>query len=256
LHFHDARFKLRLIFPMPDVKQLDPFKPQQPSIPGVAPRPESAAAEPAPAPAPNSAVPPAQQNAQQPKTKLIVAAAAGILLLLIVLIYWGRSASRKTVPVSYDTAAVPSAPIAAPKPPPSEPTGPGVIGTVSELAKPWASKNFRYRNYVSGQLEPAMVVHLPRGDYWGFSLIEPFGNCQLEFVTDLDKLKSDYGYRADHPMVANPCNRTVYDLLRYGGGASSDDLVRGVVVQGNGLRPPMAIEIKVHGINIVAGRSE
>jgi hypothetical protein len=239
---------------MPDVKQLDPFKPQQPSIPGVAPRPVNAAPE--PAPAPDSPAAPALQNAQQPKTKIIVGAAAGVLLLLILLIYWGRSASRDTVSVSPDTAAVQSAPIVAPKPQPSQPTGPGVIGTVSELAKPWASKNFQYRNYVSGQLEPAIVVHLPRGDYWGFSLIEPFGNCQLEFVTDLDKLKSDYGYRADHPMVTNPCNRTVYDLLRYGGGASSDDLVRGVVVQGTGLRPPMAIEIKVQGNNVVAGRSE
>jgi hypothetical protein len=239
---------------MPDVKQLDPFKPQQPSIPGVAPRPASAA--PDPAPAPDSGVAPAEPNAPQPKTKLIVVAVAGMLLLLIVLIYWGRSASRKTVPVTTETAVEEPAPVAAPRPQASQPTGPGVIGTVSELAKPWASKNFQYRNYVSGQLEPALVVHLPRGEYWGFSLIEPFGNCQLEFVTDLDKLKSDYGYRADHPMVTNPCNRTVYDLLRYGGGASSDDLVRGVVVQGNGLRPPMAIEIKVHGSTIVAGRSE
>jgi hypothetical protein len=101
-----------------------------------------------------------------------------------------------------------------------------------------------------------MVVHLPRGEYWGFSLVEPFGTCQLEFVTDLDKLKADYGYRAEHPMVGDPCNHTVYDLLRYGGGASNDDLVRGVIVQGNGIRPPMAIEIKVQGNNVVAGRSE
>jgi hypothetical protein len=56
--------------------------------------------------------------------------------------------------------------------------------------------------------------------------------------------------------VGDPCNHTVYDLLRYGGGATSDDLVRGVIVQGNGIRPPMAIEIKVQGKNVVAGRSE
>jgi hypothetical protein len=240
---------------MPDVKKLDPFKPQQPSIPGVAPRAESAVPE--PATAPEIPVAPSQQQAQRPHTKLIAVAAGCVLILLIGLIYWGRSASRKTVSVSSDTAVAPeTAPVAAPKPQPSEPTGPGVIATAGELAKPWAAKRFQYRNSLSSQLEPAMVVRLPRGDYWAFSLIEPFGNCQLEFVTDLDKLKADYGYRADHPMVTNPCNRTVYDLLRYGGGASSDDLVRGVVVQGNGLRPPMAIEIQVHGNNIVAGRSE
>jgi hypothetical protein len=240
---------------MPDVKQLDPFKPQQPSIPGVAPRAEQVAPE--PATAPEIPVRPPQENAQQPKTKRMAIAAGCVLLLLIGLIYWGRSRSHKTVPAPADTAVAPeSVPVAAPKPRPSEPEGPGIIGTVGELAKPWSAKHFQYRSYLSGQLEPAMVVRLPRGDYWGFSLIEPFGNCQLEFVTDLDKLKADYGYRADHPMVTNPCNHTVYDLLRYGGGASSEDLVRGVVVEGNGLRPPMAIEIKVRGNNIIAGRSE
>lgn len=86
--------------------------------------------------------------------------------------------------------------------------------------------------------------------------MEPFGSCELEFITDLNKLKTDYGYRADHPMVGDPCNHTVYDLLRYGGGASNDMLVRGVIVQGNGIRPPMAIEIRAEGKNVVAAREE
>jgi hypothetical protein len=160
------------------------------------------------------------------------------------------------MPVSADTSAPKAAAAQPVQTQPSEPVGPGTIGTVSELAKPWASKHFQYRSFTTGLLEPAMVVHLPHGEYWGFSLIEPFGTCQLEFVTDLDKLRSDYGYHADHPMIGNPCSHTVYDLLRYGGGASNDDLVRGVIVQGTGVRPPMAIEIKIQGANVVAVRSE
>jgi hypothetical protein len=101
-----------------------------------------------------------------------------------------------------------------------------------------------------------MVVRLPRGELWGFSLLEPFGNCELEFVTDLDKIRTDYRYKADHPMVVDPCNHTVFDLLRYGGGAANDELVRGVIVQGTGIRPPMAIEIRADGKDIVAVREE
>jgi len=236
---------------MPDEKKLDPFKPQQPVIPGVAPRAE--AAKPATPPEAQHIAPPTQR-ASQAQTKLIaVAAAAAVLILLVGLIYWGRN---KPAPVSADTSATPTAPVAPPKAAPTEPVGPGAIGTVDEFSKPWSAKHFQYRSFVSSQLEPAMVVRLPHGEYWGFSLVEPFGNCQLEFVTDLSKLNSEYGYRADHPMVGDPCNHTVYDLLRYGGGASTEDLVRGVIVKGNGIRPPMAIEIKVQGNNIVAGRSE
>ena len=244
---------------MPDVKKLDPFKPQQPTIPGVEPQPERARPEASAVPTlepPREVATAPVSHAAQPKIILIVLGAVVAVVLLGGLILWGKVASSRAIPVSADTTA-PAADVPPPAPAaPSEPMGPGAIATVGELAKPWASKHFQYRNFVSGQLEPAMVVHLPHGEYWGFSLVEPFGTCQLEFVTDLDKLRADYGYRAEHPMVADPCNHTVYDLLRYGGGASSDDLVRGVIVQGNGIRPPMAIEIKVQGNNVVAGRSE
>jgi hypothetical protein len=241
---------------MSEATKIDPFKPQQPSIPGVVSRPESPQPEEPSAPQPPAAA--ARPQAPQPQIKLIAIAGAGVLIMLLGLIVWGRSASHKTIPAPAASAsATPTAATAdATKPQPAEPMGPGPIATVAELSKPWAAKRFQYRNYVTGQYEPAMVVHLPHGEYWGFSLIEPFGNCQLEFVTDLAKLKSEYGYRADHPMVGDPCNHTVYDLERYGGGASTDDLVRGVIVQGNGIRPPMAIEIKVQGNDIVAGRSE
>jgi hypothetical protein len=247
---------------MPDVKKLDPFKPQQPTIPGVEPQAErpgseaSAAVAAAPAPQPPREVAAApRSHAAQPKIILIVLGAVVAVVLVGAAIIRGKVSSSRAIPVSADTTAPAEAPVPAPATP-SEPIGPGPIATVGELGKPWASKQFQYRNFISGQLEPAIVVHLPHGEYWGFSLVEPFGTCQLEFLTDLDKLKTEYGFHAEHPMVGDPCNHTVYDLLRYGGGASSDDLVRGVIVQGNGIRPPMAIEIKVQGNNVVAGRSE
>jgi hypothetical protein len=242
---------------MPELKKLDPFKPQQPSIPGVEAPPEVAqpAAPPAVTPMPEKLAATPVSHEAQPKIILIVLAAAVAVILVGGLMIWGRMSSQRPIPVSADTTAPVEASPTVP-PAPSEPLGPGAIATVAELSKPWASKQFQYRNYVSGKIEPAMVVHLPHGEYWGFSLIEPFGTCQLEFVTDPEQLRADYGYRSDHPMVGDPCNHTVYDLLRYGGGASSDDLVRGVIVQGNGIRPPMAIEIKVQGKNVVAGRSE
>lgn len=99
-----------------------------------------------------------------------------------------------------------------------------------------------------------MVVRLPHGEFWGFSLREPFGKCELEYVTNLEMLRRNYGFSADHPMLVSPCDQTVYDLLRYGG--SSDGLVRGDIVQGTGIRPPMAIEIRQHGNEVVAVRME
>lgn len=101
-----------------------------------------------------------------------------------------------------------------------------------------------------------MVVRLPGGDMWGFSLREPFGECELQYVTDLKVLEIDYGFHAQHPMVVNPCTRAVYDLMRYGGGAPNGGLVRGEIVAGSGVRPPMAIEMSTRGREIIAVRGE
>jgi hypothetical protein len=85
-------------------------------------------------------------------------------------------------------------------------------------------------------------------------LREPFGKCELEYVTNLEMLRRNYQFSADHPMLVSPCDQTVYDLLRYGG--SSAGLVRGDIVQGTAIRPPMAIEIRQHGNEVVAVRME
>ncbi len=245
---------------MTDEKKIDPFKPQQPNIPGVLPREPKAKAEAPDAPE----VPGAPENSGEPRlkepppVKMLIAVAVVVAIITFAgLVYWHKSSPPKPAQASADsTEAAPPPTAAAPKSAPSLPVGPGTIATTEELAKPWAAKRFIYRSLLSGRDEPAMVVRLPRGEYWGFSLIEPFGSCELEFITDLNKLKTDYGYRADHPMVGDPCNHTVYDLMRYGGGASNDMLVRGVIVQGNGIRPPMAIEIRANGKDVVAVREE
>jgi hypothetical protein len=136
------------------------------------------------------------------------------------------------------------------------------IASVDAMAQPWASKDFLYKNRSSGDDVPAVVVRLPIGSpsqprsYWAVSLNAPFGNCRLEYVTDLRKLKTDYGFRAaTHPMVGNPCSRSVFDPLKVTslpGGV----WVRGAIVQGSDLRPPLGIEVEIRGRQILAARME
>ena len=135
------------------------------------------------------------------------------------------------------------------------------IATISELAKPWASKDFFFRNRLSGESVPAMVIRLPGASatqpngYWAFAMNHPFGRCQVEYVTDLGKLASDYGFRAKHPMVGNPCSRTVYDPLRLMK-LPGNVWVRGAIAQGSDIRPPLGIELELRGSEIRAIRME
>jgi hypothetical protein len=109
---------------------------------------------------------------------------------------------------------------------------------------------------------PAELVRLATGSasqrtgYWAFSLNAPFGNCRLEYVTEIEKLKTDYGFLdAKHPMVGNPCSRSVFDPLKMmsiPGGI----WVRGGIAQGSDLRPPLAIEVEVRDKQILADRME
>ena len=107
-----------------------------------------------------------------------------------------------------------------------------------------------------------MLVRLPAASasqasgYWAFAKNSPYGNCQLEYITDLNKLKIDYGFRAaKHPMVGNPCSRTLFDPLKLTNLPGSV-WVRGAIAQGSDLRPPLGIEIKVEGKKILAVRTE
>jgi hypothetical protein len=240
---------------MANERKNDPFKPVQPSIPGLPSVPgtmEGGVASPA-----------APDSRRLPESQRLLLTAVGTFVALVAaggLVHWGRTASRKAH--EQPSSAMPAAAVAAAKPiertkrPEALATGPGVVASTEDLSKAWSAKRFFFRAPVSTDPVPAMVVRLPGGQYWGFSLREPFGSCELAYVTDLQKLQTAYRFRASHPMVVDPCNQTIYDLLQYAPGESEGGLVRGAIVQGGGVRPPLAIEIRVEGKEVRAVRSE
>jgi hypothetical protein len=234
---------------MSDEKRTNPFKPIQPSIPGVQLSIE----------AKTPADGPALTAASAAASRLLIWILAAALAVCIgggAFFLWQRgSSSQADRPSAPPTQPAPPAAAEAEKPALNLPVGPGPVATTEELAKTWAAKRFLFRDPVTSEPVPAVIVHLPDGSYWAFSLREPFGTCGLDYVTELQKLASDYNFRAAHPMVVNPCNHTVYDLLRYGS-SSDGGLVRGEVVEGTGIRPPMAIEVRVEGKQLVTGRME
>ena len=228
---------------MPDHPPPERFKPDMPQIPGV-----------------SGSVPLSASKTN--KTTLIV---AGALIAVTILIFGGKWALRpkQAEPV----AAPPQIEIPAPAPDPlaalphANEAEPG-IATVGEMAQPWSSKEFFFQNRLTGREVPAVLIRLPGGspaqpnNYWAFAKNAPYGNCSLEYITDLARLKSDYGYRAaKHPMAGNPCSRTVFDPLKISN-LPGNVWVRGAIVQGSDLRPPLGIELKIQGKRILAVRME
>jgi hypothetical protein len=239
--------------------KFDPFKPAQPRIPGVS----DVSAAPAPEPAlekhaPRGKLPP----------KWIAVGAAGAVVLGIFL---ATLILRPSAPAAPQSTAAPAAsalpePVAtaasSPKTVTAEvpPIYPDEVATTEEMEKPWASRRFNFlKNLALGPV-PAMLVRLPGGSarsadsYWAFALKSRYGKCVLELVTDLEKLRSDFGYRAQHPMVVEPCSSTVFDPLQRG--TVSGAWVRGQVVQGAGPRPPLMIEVQIRGNRILAVQME
>jgi hypothetical protein len=254
LHLDIGRFNLGVpIQPTmsDDTKPYDPFKPAQPKIPGVptatGPGAKVAAALSA------ASLKLRLSQVQMPPVWLTITIAAAIVVGIGVA-WLGRERPAKEAEPTPVQASVPRA--AEPAAPAEQlPSGPGQIATTDELAKVWSSKRFIYRDQSTGDQTKAIVVKMPGGSFWGFLLREPFGTCDLEYVTDLQRLDTQYHYRADHPMVGDPCNRTVFDLMRYGTN-STGGLVRGQVAQGSDIRPPIAIEIRTSGKQVIAARME
>jgi hypothetical protein len=135
------------------------------------------------------------------------------------------------------------------------------VTAVQELAEPWSSKRFVFHKPDTKDTVAAIVVRLPdsapdqSGSYWAFSLQPLFGHCQLEYITDLQKLSNDYKFEAKHPMVGDPCSRAVFDPLQMAdmpGGAWA----RGAIVKGSAFRPPIGIEILLKSDQLVAAKME
>lgn len=196
----------------------------------------------------------------------VAALGVGIALLLILGFFAGRALLRPKRPEPAPTEPAPQIVIPTPEsetrpaPPVATETHPE-IATLRELAEPWSSKEFFFRTPVSGVNVPALIVRLPGGtasqssSYWAFSLEAPYGRCQLEYIANLHKLSTEYGFRAKHPMVGNPCSRSVFDPLRLKD-MPGNIWVRGAVAQGSDLRPPFGIEVNVAGNRIQALRME
>jgi hypothetical protein len=240
---------------MPSEIKIDLFKPQQPRIPGVADHKPEISPLPAQLPQPNLPAPGLVWLKALVPLMWLLLALAGIVTIGAGMLLWGRKAANKTVTAAETIELTPSG---SPAPPPksadSLSVGPGPIATTQELAKAWSSKPFLFHNPVTNDLIPALVVRLPGGPLWAFSMREPYGNCALEFVTDLQKLQANYRVHSNHPMVVDTCNGTVFDLSTYGNGPNG--LVRGEIVAGAAVRPPLAIEVQTRGTQILAVRTE
>jgi hypothetical protein len=186
-------------------------------------------------------------------------AVAALLLVGLAMTWWGMHTAHGTAESSSSQAvpAIPSETVPRLIPPPSDLSTDGTskAATIEELTKPWAAKKFTFVKPLTGDSVAAIVIRLPNRSLWAFALQEPYGRCDLEFVTDLNRLSKEYGYDASHPMVANPCDGTIYDPLKLGS-IGENVWVNGEVVQGGGLRPPISINVQVRGHSIIADRIE
>jgi hypothetical protein len=228
---------------MPDQPPIERYKVDMPQIPGVSTQ--------------------ATRPGISPTLRLV----AGLLVVLFAVFLAARWLLRPHHNEPPPSEPPPKIEVPAPAPDPNallphateqEPA----IASISEMAQPWSSKRFFMRNPLNGENVPAMLIRLPSASatqdnsYWAFSLDAPYGNCRLEYVTDIAALKNDYDFKAArHPMVGNPCSRTLYDPSRLTN-LPGNVWVRGAIAQGSDLRPPLGIEVKLHGKIIEAVRME
>ncbi len=189
--------------------------------------------------------------------------AVAVLLVVSLTTYWATSRKRHdpVTPARAELQIAAETPAPAPAAP-SETNVEQVIATVAEMGKAWSAKEFVYHDALSVLSRQAMLVRLPKGlatqssGYWAFAMNAAYGDCKLEYVTDMDRLREDYGYRqGTHPMVGDPCSRSVIDPLKMSV-MPGNVWVRGGVVQGVDVRPPLQIEVVVKGQSIIANRME
>ncbi len=193
---------------------------------------------------------------------------AGVIVIGVVLLLAARWLGRPR-PVAAPSHVEPTPQLEVPPPTPdpasllphADPDHP-VIASLAELSKPWSSADFFIRDFTTGENVPATIVRLPSSSpsavasYWAFSRQAPYGTCQLEFIRDLDKLRTEYEYRAaNHPLVGNPCSHTLYDPLKTTN-LPGNIWIRGAIVQGSDVRPPIGVELKIRDKQILAIRTE
>jgi hypothetical protein len=220
----------------------DRFKADMPAIPGVSG---------------------SGRHGANPAIRLVV----GLLAVLAIVFLGARFALKPKPTAPPPPQPTPQIEVASPVPDPNASipqateVNPG-IATEAEMAKPWSSKNFSFRNRLTGENVPSIIMRLPSGSasqpsgYWAFTLISPYGNCQLEYITDIAKLKTEYGFHAaSHPMVGNPCSHTLFDPTKMAS-LPGDVLVRGAIAQGADIRPPLGIDLKIEDKKILAVRME
>jgi hypothetical protein len=206
--------------PSPPPDKLERFRAEMPQIPGV-----------------HNARPGISMDESDAKKRRLLqlgGLAAAVLLIGIVFLWWIKRPSHGATGSQEETATE---------------------ATAEELAKPWSAKQFTFVKPFTHEKLDAMVIRLPGGRLWAFALREPYGRCDLEFVTDVGQLAKQYGYRASHPMVASPCSGTVYDPMKVGE-IGDNVFVRGEIVHGSGLRPPTSIDVVEKGSSIIADRIE
>ncbi len=230
---------------MTDQPQSERFKAEMPQIPGV---PTEGARH---------------GVAANPALRMVAALVVVLFLCILgsrLLIRPKQAAAPVTAPPPQIEVAAPAADPAAALPHATQAAP--EIATVVEMTKPWTSKSFFFVNHLTNENVPALLIRLSSGSpsqpdgYWALETNVPFGNCQFEYITDLDRLKNDYDFRlAKHAMVGNPCSRSVFDPLKMSL-IPGDFWVRGTLVQGSDVRPPMGIELKIQGKNILAVRME
>lgn len=230
---------------MPDQPTPERFKAEMPQIPGV-----SSAAR--------------RSSSNATALRLV----GGLLAVLLVLVLGARWVLLRAKHVQAPVAeALPQLQVPAPAPDPNSllphaTEAHPAIATVAEMAKPWSSKDFFYVNPLTNESVPAILIRLPGGSatqptgYWAFVVKAPYGNCNMEFVTDLDRLTNDYEFKeAKHAMVGNPCNRSIFDPTKMTL-LPGNIWVRGALAQGSDLRPPLGIELQIKGKDILAIRME
>lgn len=205
----------------------------------------------------------ARRRKRNPLLPLIITFLVLGLLILVAVRWFGHHKPIEPVPVEQAPqidvpSPTPDPAAALPQASESNPS----IGLITDFAKPWSSVDFFIKDRLTGENKPATIIRLPGGSasqasgYWAYSRKPIYGSCQLEYITDIDKLRGEYDYHAaTHPLVGNPCTHTLYDPLKTAN-LPGNTWIRGAIVQGSDIRPPFGVEIKVQGKEILAIRTE